>query len=368
MQKKWKNLSLELAVGFFFIIAMLILGLTCIVLNRDLLKGNNIKTYTVSFAEIGGLAVGDRILIKGVDVGRVRTIKFVEENVHISFSIDPSIAIYPDYTVRIGSTSLLGGKNILLNNGTPQAGTPLTESVILAGETPQDVMETLGEFAREIKESKIIDNLGATSEKLKSITAKINAGEGLLGELINNKQISNDLKTTIQNVSSISADIKEGKGTIGKLITSEESHDNLNKTLNSVTQTADNLADITDSIKQGKGTIGKLVTEDSLYQTYNQAGQSISEITQKLTNGEGTIGRLLCDDGQIHNDLRQLINNLKNASENINKTEGTLGKLINDSELYDEVNMGIKEFRRTVEDYREQSIWSSFGSFIFGSF
>lgn len=368
MQKKWKNLSLELAVGFFFALAMVILGLTCIVLNRDLLKGNNIKTYTVSFAEIGGLAVGDRILIKGVDVGRVRTIQFVEENVHISFSIDPSIAIYPNYTVKIGSTSLLGGKNILLNNGTPQAGAPLNESVILSGETPQDVMATIGEFAREIKEAKLVDNIGTAGEKIKSIAEKIDTGKGLFGELINNPQISDDIKKTVQNISDISTDIKQGKGTIGKLIASDESHDNLNKTLNSVSQTADNLTTITDSIKQGKGTIGKLVTDDTLYQTYNQTGNSLNEIIQKLVNGEGTIGRLLCDDGQIHHDLKQLMNNLKVASENLNETEGTLGKLINDSELYDEVNMGIKEFRRTVEDYREQSIWSSFGSFIFGSF
>ena len=52
----------------------------------------------------------------------------------------------------------------------------------------------------------------------------------------------------------------------------------------------------------------------------------------------------------------------------INSTNGTIGKLINDPTLYNESSDLIGETRATVDDLRETSPLRSFGSLIFGAF
>lgn len=367
MNQKWKNFSLELFVGLFFITAMIILGFTSIILNQDLIK-KNLVTYTVSFPEIGGLANGDRVLIQGVEVGRVKSIKLIDESVLVRFSVSPEVKIYPNYHIKIGSSSLLGGRNILINNGSNNSGSPLTHHTILNGKAPFDALEEIGAITTQIRDQEIINNLGEASRNLSAITKKINQGEGTLGELINNKFFFEQTQQTVDNLNHITSNLRQGKGTLGKLLTEEELHQDLQQALVNINSGAKEITLIAQDLRAGNGTLGKLLTDDTFYQEFSQTGANLNRITTSLANGEGSLGKFIHDKGAFYQDLSRLVANLQSTSENLNKGQGTLGKLINDSKLYDEATLGIQEFRRTVEDYREQSIWSSFGSFIFGAF
>jgi len=56
---------------------------------------------------------------------------------------------------------------------------------------------------------------------------------------------------------------------------------------------------------------------------------SVKDTTDKISRGEGTVGKLITEEG-IYNDIRQI-------SERIVRGEGTIGKLINDAELYNDM-------------------------------
>lgn len=70
-------------------------------------------------------------------------------------------------------------------------------------------------------------------------------------------------------------------------------------------------------------------------------------ISEKLSKGEGTIGKLLMDD-TVYNDLTSISANLKQVSDEIANGEGTLAKLISDDSVYE-------NFQAISTDLREVS-------------
>ena len=63
-----------------------------------------------------------------------------------------------------------------------------------------------------------------------------------------------------------------------------------------------------------------------------QAQQSVAEITRLVTDiraGKGTVGKLMTDD-RLYNDLQQFVASAGELTRGIREGRGTLGKLMND--------------------------------------
>ena len=58
---------------------------------------------------------------------------------------------------------------------------------------------------------------------------------------------------------------------------------------------------------------------------------------------------------------------LASVASRLEKGEGTLGKLSADAKLYDEVTARVKDIRQVVDNYRDTTPISSFGSLIGGA-
>ena len=114
-----------------------------------------------------------------------------------------------------------------------------------------------------------------------------------------------------------------------------------------------------------------------------------SAISERLRNGEGAIGRTLAKDDPIATELdasiaafrkacesfdgketmakaQALMDNLNAVAEKLRTGEGTLGKLVGSSELYDEVQGVTKDVRQVIDNYRDTTPISTFGSLIMG--
>ena len=82
----------------------------------------------------------------------------------------------------------------------------------------------------------------------------------------------------------------------------------------------------------------------------------------------------LADDEKLAADASLLVERLSTASADLadaasrlRNGEGTLGKLSSDSKLYDEVTALIKDIRQMVDNYRDTTPISTFGSLIGGA-
>jgi phospholipid/cholesterol/gamma-HCH transport system substrate-binding protein len=110
-----------------------------------------------------------------------------------------------------------------------------------------------------------------------------------------------------------------------------------------------------------------------VYRDLKGSLENIRCVTDRIKNGNGLLMKL-AEDGKLAEDASVLVERLSTASADLaavasrlQKGEGTLGKLSADSKLYDEVTALVKDIRQVVDNYRDTTPISSFGSLIGGA-
>jgi phospholipid/cholesterol/gamma-HCH transport system substrate-binding protein len=109
----------------------------------------DVDGYKISaeFSGIGGLAVGDAVQISGVNIGKVADVSLnpTAYVAVVTMDIQSDIKIPSDSTAMISSTSLLGGKYLLIEPGG-------AENMLADGgkieytQAPQNLEQLLGKF------------------------------------------------------------------------------------------------------------------------------------------------------------------------------------------------------------------------------
>ena len=91
----------------------------------DLGQGGGYEV-TAEFGNIGGLAVGDDVRMSGIRIGAVSGQRLDTDTFSavVTFSIDPSIRLPTDSSVKIASESLLGGKYAQVTPGAEDDAIP----------------------------------------------------------------------------------------------------------------------------------------------------------------------------------------------------------------------------------------------------
>lgn len=304
---------MEVLVGGFMFAALLSLCFFTIILSRE----NFFKTtysFAVVFDDVMGLRDGDNVVIRGMTVGKVKTLTLTDDGVHVTSALVRPVTLKRDYKIEIIATSVLGGRYLQIDEG--QSAEALPPDTPVRGLKPNDLIA--------VASSAVAD--------LKAITGKINAGEGTLGKLVNDDALYNDARDIVAEVKT---SIKE------------------RNLLKNIETAAANLGAISDKINKGQGTIGKLVNDDALYV---DARRIVGDL------------RAAIEERGLMDNLEGAVANLNEVSEKINAGSGTLGKLVNDEDLYDQATKTMVEVRAAVDDLRETSPITTFSSVFFGAF
>jgi phospholipid/cholesterol/gamma-HCH transport system substrate-binding protein len=83
-------------------------------------------------------------------------------------------------------------------------------------------------------------------------------------------------------------------------------------------------------------------------QKAKDAFSSMEDIGEKVKRGEGTLGKLISDDS-VYQDVKKAVEGLKNISETVERGEGTLGKLVKDESLYNEAKETLQSVKGITE-------------------
>jgi phospholipid/cholesterol/gamma-HCH transport system substrate-binding protein len=363
-RQRLKEVRLELIVGAFVFIVFLMLGAFTIMLTRE-----NIfrKRYPVIvlFTEISTLREGDKVVVRGMPVGKIKELDLKQDGIKVICSLDEPIEIHENYKVKIVSTSILGGKALQIDQGTTNFP-HVPEGARLRGVDPVDLVdeasEAVAQIRRALDEGGVLKNIQDSAQSLRDITGKINTGEGLLGRLINDAELAGDFKALATQMKDVAGRIERKEGTLGKLLSDDDSlYKDLAATLASI-------KDISGRIENGEGTLGRLLgKDDTVYRDLEAATASIKTITTRLEKGEGTLGRLLSSDDTLYRDLSDTVASLKSTAQKIDSGTGTIGKLINEDAVYQDLKVTISELKAFIQDYRETAPVVSFGSLLVGA-
>ncbi|MEI6891326.1 MAG: MlaD family protein [Pontiella sp.] len=309
MNKFQREVSIEILVGLLMFIVLIALGVFTIVLSHEKIWNKSYR-YEFVFTEIGGLREGDAVYLRGMNVGRVKQTSLEKRRVRVYVSLDLPITLRHGYKIEVVDASMLGGKNLKIYEG-PENATILGDAVIVLGAKPVDMLAELGHAV----------------EGLQDMIDSVAAGEGTLGKLLKDE-------TMYENMVMITEDIKR---IVGK-------------------------------VKRGEGTVGKLLTDETVYNDAVEMVAILRTISNRLVSGEGTLGKLLYADATLYDNMEATMVAVREITESINNGEGTMGLLVRDAKLYTEATFLLEDVRAAVDDLREASPISSFGSVLFGAF
>ncbi|MBU1206602.1 MAG: mammalian cell entry protein, partial [Proteobacteria bacterium] len=85
----------------------------------------------------------------------------------------------------------------------------------------------------------------------------------------------------------------------------------------------------------------------------------LKKVSEQIEKGEGTLGKLVKDDTLYTEtkatmvEAKETLANLNKVSKQIESGEGTLGKLVKDDALYDETKKAIKSVNKAAEGIQE---------------
>nr|WP_230680027.1 MlaD family protein [Pontibacter sp. 172403-2] len=256
------------------------------------LKGSNLfsdsKRYYVIYDNVDGLNVSNPVILNGVQVGGVQSMKLLTEQdnkVKVQIEVMKDLAIGDSTIASLASSDLLGGKAITLYIGN---STKLFDG---------------GEQLIAFKESSITDMISSKTvpiiDKVDTTLARVNRllGSDATGDL---QSILANTKATTDAVNQI---LRANQQNIGQIA------DNLSQLTASLKETqvyidriAMNMAEITDTLKQAEVT--KLVNNA------NSAVQEMEAAVAKLNSDQGSLGKLMTD--------KELYNNMANSTEALN--------------------------------------------------
>ncbi|MGB5660081.1 MAG: hypothetical protein WBO54_11410, partial [Thermoanaerobaculia bacterium] len=243
-----------------------------------------------------------------------------------------------DSTARIKTLGLLGDKFIEISSGSAES--PLIPSGgYISAAAPTDVEKLLATGGDAVQ------NTVAISYSLRNILARMEAGEGLLGELLTDSEAGRTAKqglvAIMEAVRDITLQIHSGQGTVGQLIMDDDLAVRL-------TASVDRFNTVLTSLEGGEGLVADLLqnpeTRDrvqTLLANLDKTSESLSVAAEQLGSGKGLLPAMLSDEemaGQILGDLQQMLENLNLVSEKLASGDGTLGRLIEDPEIYDALN------------------------------
>ncbi len=372
--KKQSDVFSEMVVGVFMIAVLALLAyFTIIVSGVDLFENKQRVNTKIVFSDIGGLKERDNVVYRGMKVGTVQEITLDNDGVTLVVDIARDVVMREKYRIGVASMSLLGGNYLIMEEGTGDV-LPL-DTYTFRGDAPTDWMRDLGDIARRIRAitdggelKTIITNLEEATESAKLVLKNIEEGKGTMGKLLSEdeeifqdiKSAVADLKETANSAKGVAERLEKGEGTVGKLLSSDDTvYQDLKKTLASASEVADR-------ISKGEGTVGKLLSDDdTVYQDLKTAMADIRSATARMDAGEGVLGRL-SKDPELADNASKLLANLEKVSDTLAKGEGTLGRIATDDELYTELNGLMKDVRQIVDNYRDTTPISTFGSLIMG--
>ncbi|MHC4135255.1 MAG: MlaD family protein [Planctomycetota bacterium] len=356
-------------------------------------------TWTAYFGDAYRVKAGSEVYTSGMKVGVVDSVSLVpaaemskDRFVKVKLKIRKDVILWEGAVVSLGSRGLLGRSVLELYRGRPvdKDGNPVPR---LRPETPLRGIIAPGLFddlAGFVKDNRA--NFTAAVASLQKVAARLEKGEGTAGRFFGpddelyqkvdrviddvgtlvsvTKAQENsvgrllfDRGTLFDDVSGAAADLKaatarmdRGEGPLGVLLKNDEVAQQLKDIVGMVT-------DRMRSIERGEGSLGKLIVKDEIYDRLFTGVGALSDFAVRLQEGKGTVSQLLDDDGAIYANIARMSDNLALVTDDVRAGRGTLGKLLADEGIYEELMTMLQTFRETGDVARENAPLTSLVSF-----
>lgn len=279
-----KRLSREVKIGIFGLAVMIFLYLGVnFIKSRNVFSKDN--TFYAVYNQAEGIEVSSPVVIKGFRVGTIEKVSFdiKTTNVIVKMTVKKDYPIPVDSKAKIASSSLLGGKQLELQLGR------------------SDQYYSTGDTVRTVMEPSLMQIAGSEYEKLKTqastMIEQVSKALFAVNEVLSQQNVEN-LSATLANLESVSKSFDRMVG---------DKKSDLNVTLGNVAALSQSLRDYTPMLESSLFNIAKAT--DSLPSLVGNATSALDKLNgtlSKMERGEGTLGKIVNDE--------ELYSNLNNAT------------------------------------------------------
>lgn len=367
MNGERRERGLKLRVGVFVLVALAaFLGLIWALGARARLFEPRVTVHA-DFTEVGGLAEGATVRLAGVQIGRVTGVHLPgppggKVRVDLTIARQFGDRVRADSIARIDTQGLLGDKIVEITVGTVKAP-PVQAGQVLAARDPTDVgqvitqgadtvksvsalTQSLTETARQLNESKLIDDAAAlvgsarrVTDQVTRLADRVERGPGLAHALLYDEPVQlarlNDLIAATRKVLDR---VERGEGAAG-VLTSVQSTAAARRLVSAMDRFGAQL----DQPASEQGLLPGLLFDPKYRGVLDEVAvvaRNFREVSDRLAGGRGTLGGLLKDEpargiGQTTRDLQAAMANLRAITEKVNEGEGTVGALLADPTVYE---------------------------------
>lgn len=268
----------------------------------NFLKGHDIfkpnyRTFVVEYSNVGGLNEASIVTINGLKVGQIEEIDFDERldkrgNLIVKFSLDNDFEFSKKSTVKIYSPNPLSGSSLAI---VPDYEGPLAVS----GDTLVGVLEA-GLF------TSIGQKLDPIQTKLEKVIVSADTLFQRINHLLDDKT-TESLQTSVKNIEYTIVDVRKTIKAMNGLLDSTSV--GLTATVNNTEKITENLVKVSDSLSNVNIAQLSKKAEDMLI--------SVNLMLDNVNKGNGTLGKLVVDDALYNNltamssELEQLLRDMK---------------------------------------------------------
>lgn len=293
-----KFFTKEVLIGISVTVAIVIL-----VFGIHYLKGINVlkaaNYYYATFSDVEGMDTSAPVMLNGYKVGEVREIIYDYEhpgNIKVEVSLDKALRV-PQGSKAILTTDLLGTASIVLSLGEGPAMLNIGDDLI--PEIKPGLVSTLS--------SEVLPNIGAIFTKIDTLLTSINAiaSDPALRESAHRLDaITADLQTTTKNIAAITAQLNP---TVAKL----------NPILADVKDITGNVGVITEDVQHLTGNMRNLPL-DSLMQNLQTTTENLRALSAQLNDPNSSLG-LLMKDPALYNNINNAVASLDSIFVDLKK-------------------------------------------------
>lgn len=281
--------------------ALTAISITLLILGFNMLKGKSLfsrnTTLFAIYDKVNGLQASNSVLVNGLVVGNVSSLDVMDEavgHILVKLTIKRKIRIPKNSVAHIISADLLGTKAIRIEYG--NAGDYLHDNDTIATAVDGALTDI------------VMKQLMPVTAKVQGTLAQLDAVLMSIRNILEEPGTKNHLRATLANLHTTT--------------------DHLSQVSEKTEVLVDNLNNITGNLKKNN-----------------------EHITQILSNTEKATGVLA--DGKLENiiqHIQETASQLNDVMTKLNKTDGSLGLLLNDKKLYNNLEVASQSLNLLLQD------------------
>jgi phospholipid/cholesterol/gamma-HCH transport system substrate-binding protein len=316
-----------------------------LVLFSDLFQSQ--YTINIRFREAPGVTKDTPVRKNGITIGRVQSVRLLDDGVLLTCGIDNNTTIYEDEVCQIKTASFLGDAELAFLPGNLPAGEvrkPLEKGGLVknvaVAPNPLEIVDVFIDLRDNLKRT--LDSVSEAGDSVKTSSDNIAKITGLVGDVLSEGQgdfeefiktaqrLGNKSELAIDNFNSVMADVSELVG---------------DKELK--TSVADTVRRIPELVKNAEAT---LVEVRTAIEPFKGVGQKAELNLQQIENFTKTLGEegpaVIQDVRNSVAKIETLIANVEQFTDQLKQKDGTVGKLFTDPQVYERLNSSLANIER----------------------